>query len=182
MKVASVMTKAVHTCRPDQDLNCAARIMWEADCGFVPVLDATGRVAGVVTDRDVCMAAYTRGLPLASVRVNEVMAKSVVTCSPEDDLAGVHSLMRRWRVRRLPVVDTSGKLAGILSLNDLARAADLVQPPNDRELACGQVASTMTFVGKHRSACDLPPAAAKKPVDESRAVAALAARQADVEC
>ena len=66
MKVEQLMTKSVATCGPDKSADDAARIMWERDCGFVPITESTSnpRVIGVVTDRDLCMAAYTRGRPL----------------------------------------------------------------------------------------------------------------------
>ena len=177
MRVGDAMTRVVRTCRPEEDLTCAARIMWEWDCGFVPVVDRAGRVAGVITDRDVCMAAYTKGLPLGSIRVADVMTRSVVSCSREDAFDVAHSLMRRWRVRRLPVLDPGGKLVGVLSLDDIARAAGEPSP-----LEGSEVASTLSVVGEHRSACSLPPTAAERPVRKSSRVGSLAARQADVEC
>jgi len=79
MKAEKIMTREVASCRPDDTLNDAARIMWERDCGFVPVTaeDSGGRVVGIVTDRDLCMAAYTRGQRLADIRVGEVMSTGV---------------------------------------------------------------------------------------------------------
>jgi CBS domain-containing protein len=98
----------------------AARIMWEHDCGIVPVVDAEGRPVGIVTDRDLCMAAYTRNEPLSRMPVRDVMAREIHCCRTDDDESAVHAAMRAYQVRRLPVVDADGRLQGIVSLNDLA--------------------------------------------------------------
>jgi CBS domain-containing protein len=97
--------------------------MWERDCGTVPVLDQEGCVVAMLTDRDLCMAAMTQGRALAEVRVSSAMSRNVWTCRPDDDLPEAEAMMRARKVRRLPVVDAEGKLLGILSLSDLARAS-----------------------------------------------------------
>ena len=76
MKVDLVMSKDVASCVPSETLNEAARIMWERDCGIVPVVESreSGKVVGVITDRDICIAAYTRGRPLAQIPIDEAMA------------------------------------------------------------------------------------------------------------
>ena len=123
MKAKDLMVRDVKTCTTSDDVNRAAQLMWENDCGVVVVLNPEGRVAGMITDRDVCMAAYTQGLPLSSIRVVDVMSREVKACGPEDDVAQVASCMRLNQVRRLPVVDALGALVGVVSLNDLARRA-----------------------------------------------------------
>lgn len=124
MKVSDVMTREVKSCPADADLNRAAQIMWEADCGVVPVVDVENRVVGVITDRDTCMAAYTKGLPLCSIRVAEAMANEVFTCSSQDGIEKALTMMQQNRVRRLPVVDGAMKLVAIFSMNDPRREAD----------------------------------------------------------
>ena len=119
MKVADVMTPQVRACTMHDSLNAAARIMWDHDCGCAPVVDAHGRLTGIVTDRDICMAAYTQGAPLAAIPVQRAMSARVVSCSRSDDLEAAHRLMRTHEIHRLPVVDSHGRLAGILSLSDL---------------------------------------------------------------
>jgi CBS domain-containing protein len=123
MRVNQLMTSSPRACRPDDHLDAAARIMWDADCGAVPVIDTEQRVVGIVTDRDACMAAYTQGRPLASIPVSDAMATQLFTCHENDDIAEAERLMREAQVRRLPVVDEQGRLVGLLSLNDLAREA-----------------------------------------------------------
>jgi CBS domain-containing protein len=125
VKVEDIMTREVHSCTRSQPLGEPARIMWEHDCGCVPVLesDGSGRVVGMITDRDVCMAAYTKGRPLDQIGIEEVMSRRLVTCGPRDDVKEAEAAMQRAQVRRLPVVDADGRLLGLVALADLAGAA-----------------------------------------------------------
>ncbi len=120
MKVEDVTNRSVKSAHPNDTLNHAARLMWENTCGAVPVVDDDMKPVGFVTDRDICMAAYTQGKPLRDIRVEAAMARKVVTCHPEDDLESAMNLMAEKGLRRLPVVGRDGKLVGILSLDDLA--------------------------------------------------------------
>jgi CBS domain-containing protein len=122
MKVESLMTKQVATCRADQSASEAAQIMWDRDCGFVPVVDDAqhGQVIGLVTDRDLCMAAFMRGRALAEIRIGDVMSTGISACKAGDDIASVEGMMRRAQVHRLPVVDDAGHLLGVISLADIA--------------------------------------------------------------
>jgi CBS domain-containing protein len=120
MNVGRIMTHNVKSCHPQDSLNRAAQIMWENRCGAVPVVDQDLRPIGFITDRDVCMAAYTQGKDLGALPVELAMAHKIVACTSEDDLDVAAQLMREHGVRRLVVVDRDGKLAGLLSLDDLA--------------------------------------------------------------
>lgn len=123
MKVEEIMRRDVSTCSPEASLNEAARIMWEGDRGCVPVVESQGRVVGMLTDRDVCMAAYTRGARLPELSVQDAMAKQVKWCTPQTDLDEAQQMMRDAQVRRLPVVDASRRVVGVLSLVDIAAEA-----------------------------------------------------------
>lgn len=118
MKVADLMMRSIRACIIHESVNAAARIMWEHDCGCAPVVDGRGRLAGIVTDRDICMAAYTQGVPLEAIPVERVMSPKVISCSRSDTLETAHQLMRTHEVHRLPVVDSRGRPIGILSLSD----------------------------------------------------------------
>jgi CBS domain-containing protein len=119
MKVQDSMTTAVRSCRPTATLAEATAIMWEADCGIVPVVNETNEVRGVITDRDIAIALGSRGTSASALRVGDVMSKEVVTCTPADTIIEALALMQKHRVRRLPVVGIGGVLLGVLSLNDV---------------------------------------------------------------
>ncbi len=121
MRVEDLMAKDIRTCTPETRLNEAVRLMWEADCGCVPVI-AAGRIVGIVTDRDACMAAYTRGRPLWDIAVRDAMTTAVRTCGAADSLERAVETMREAKVRRLPVIDVSSQVVGLLSISDIARA------------------------------------------------------------
>ncbi len=123
MKVAEVMNPTVVSCSPEDLLSRAAQILWDEDCGCVPVVES-GRLVGIVTDRDICMAAYTQGRPLAQLTVGGAMAKSLVSCKATDPLATAFALMGENAVRRLPVVDGEERLVGLISLADVVQAAN----------------------------------------------------------
>jgi CBS domain-containing protein len=120
LRVQDLMTGSPRSCRVGDSANEAARIMWERDCGAVPVTE-DGRVVGIVTDRDICMAAYFQGVPLASIGIVHVMTRGVCTCRASDDVGTAERLMRERQVNRLPVVDEQDALVGMLSLCDLTQ-------------------------------------------------------------
>src|SRR5258708_15326882 len=94
MKVAELMVGEVTACSPDDALNRAAQIMWENDCGCVPVVDRAARLIAMLTDRDICMAAYTRGGTLKDIRVSAAMSSELFACRPDDDLLVAQKMMR----------------------------------------------------------------------------------------
>jgi CBS domain-containing protein len=123
MKIHEVATPNAKWCDPDTDLAAAAKIMWDDDCGAVPVLDEERRVVGMVTDRDTCIAAATRSTSPANIRVREVMSGRVRACHLHDEVRSALRAMGEQRVRRLPIVDEQQRLVGIISLNDLVAHA-----------------------------------------------------------
>lgn len=122
MNVSDLMTTHAATCRPDAPLRLAAQIMWDHDCGCVPVVDDSNRVLGMITDRDVCMAALTQGKSLSEMAVESAMSRAVYGCAPDDDVEKAAGLMRLRQVRRVPVLDADRRLIGVISLSDFARA------------------------------------------------------------
>jgi CBS domain-containing protein len=123
MKIGDIMTTEVHCCRAGETLAEAARIMWEHDCGSVPIIDENGSPVAILTDRDIAMAVYLNGRPPSEIPVASIMSRALFTCSPEDTIERAEDVMRERQVRRLPVV-RDGKLVGFLSMNDLIRAAN----------------------------------------------------------
>jgi CBS domain-containing protein len=120
MKVKELMTSDVKYCNLDTNLAAAARIMWEEDCGAIPVTDSRGNVVGLITDRGICIAGATRSRTEGEIPVKEVISKTLFSCAPGDDVRGALETMRIQKVRRLPVVDQGGRLMGIVSLHDIA--------------------------------------------------------------
>lgn len=149
MKVGQVMKQAVATCGPHDTLDAAAGIMWDNDCGCVPVVE-DGRLAAMITDRDICMAAYLQGLPLNAIRVSSAMARNVFACRAEDTLAVAERLMRDNRIRRLPVVDADDRLVGILSLSDLAVEAAREQAHRKKDVTPKEIGETLAAVSHPR--------------------------------
>jgi CBS domain-containing protein len=123
MRVKDLMTQPACICTTSDTANTAARMMWEHDCGIVPVVDKDGKVVGVVTDRDVCMAAYFQGRPLEDIPIVSFMTREPSVCRPDDALAHAEQLMSDRQIHRVPVVDQAGTPIGVLSLSDLAREA-----------------------------------------------------------
>jgi CBS domain-containing protein len=123
MKIAEFMTQGVYTVQPHDTLETAAGVMWEHDCGAVPVVEGDRRVIAMITDRDICMAAYTQGKPLSAMSVASAMSRQCVSCNAEETAQGVERAMRQHQIRRLPVVDDEGRLVGIVSLNDIVLEA-----------------------------------------------------------
>ena len=147
MKVQDVMNREPHAVRIADRLDEVARIMWEQDCGFVPVVDGANMLVGVVTDRDLCMASYMQGAPIASIPVVAVMVPEPATCGPEDTLATAMETLQEQQVHRLPVVDSQGVLMGVLSANDVMQVAQA----RPTIVTAASVLATMAAITKPRS-------------------------------
>lgn len=122
MTVREIMTTEVSTCTTYDDLATAARIMHDRRCGFVPVVDNQGHIAGVLTDRDVCLRAAEYSRPISRIAVTDAMSRPVVGCGPADNLKVTLQTMAAHHVRRLPVLDEHGRLQGVVSIDDVTRA------------------------------------------------------------
>jgi CBS domain-containing protein len=146
MKVSSLMHRDAVTCSTHESLDRAAQLMWEHDIGCLPVVDDNGRVAGMITDRDICMAAYTHGEPLRTIPATAAMARTVYSCGPDDDLHEIEKTMQQRQIRRMPVIDAAGHPIAVISLNDIARAAEGGGVP------AGEVATTLAAIGRPRAA------------------------------
>ena len=124
MKVRDVMTNQVVTCRSEMSLAAAGAMMWEHGCGLLPVVNESGKLAGVITDRDICIALSTKCKPASEIMLGALIRETAFVCAPEDDIHVALEMMSREKVRRLPVVDSEGGIVGILSLNDMSRRAE----------------------------------------------------------
>lgn len=150
MNVRKLMTSPATTCHAGDPMSRAAQIMWESDCGAVPVVDSDGRPVAMITDRDICIAAYTQGRALRDIPVSVAMSKTIVTCSLDEPVATAEALMRGQQIRRLPVVDREGRIAGILSLNDIATHSRLsTGAAAHAELGADAIAATLSAICAH---------------------------------
>lgn len=163
MQVQKLMTQKPGSVHPGDSLRRAAELMQRLECGCVPVVDEREQVVGVLTDRDVCLAALRSDAPISTLRCQGAMSQPAYVCRADDTVVEAERLMGLHRVRRLPVVDAQGRLAGVLSLDDLARearrSADLFVPP------VGQ-----TEVGRTLGEIGRPPLVVDGPIAPARAL------------
>ncbi|MCK6588758.1 MAG: CBS domain-containing protein [Polyangiaceae bacterium] len=146
MNVGELMTRSVRTCMPTDMLSCAARAMWEGDCGCVPIVDTNSFVMAMLTDRDICMAAYLQGKPLHEIPICSAMSTQLFTCKSDDSIEAAETIMRRHQVRRLPVTDLGGRLVGLLSLNDITRHIERSRHNGEGALSSQAVAQTLAAI------------------------------------
>jgi CBS domain-containing protein len=124
MLVKFIMTPNVECVSVETTLQDAARKMKWLDVGTMPVCGDQGRLVGMLTDRDITIRATAFGLDPRVTQVREVMTKDVITCLEDQDLQDAMKLMEKHRVRRMVVLNSEHRLAGIISLGDLAIRAN----------------------------------------------------------
>ncbi|MEW6127225.1 MAG: CBS domain-containing protein [Acidobacteriota bacterium] len=155
MKVKDVMSERVRVCGFNTNLATAAAIMWEGDCGMLPVITDDGTVEGIITDRDIAIAVGTRNQCANEIIAGEVMTGHVWGCKADDDIHTALKLMRKEKVRRLPVVNDEAKLAGILSLNDVVTHAKPADAHKPVDLTYDDVMKTFKAICEHCHAEDM---------------------------
>jgi CBS domain-containing protein len=146
------MKRCIHVCRPEDSLNAAAQLMWNHECGSVIVVDGDGRAISMVTDRDICMAAYTQGRCLAEIPVSVAASRRIITAREGASLDEIERLMAHHRVRRIPIVDGYGHAIGLVSMDDIMRHA--YAGARDEALSPASVTGTLVEVCRPSS---LPP-------------------------
>jgi len=120
MRVQDLMRRPAIACHVHDALSVPAKLMWDHDCGVIPVVRDDGELAGMITDREICMAAYTQGRPLHQILVNSVMARHVIPANPDPKPGDIERSMAEHQVRRVPVGDEDERPVGVLPLGDLA--------------------------------------------------------------
>ena len=150
MKIRALMTKPVRYVGPKSDLAFAGRVMAENDCGALPVVDEMGRVVGILTDRDICLALSAKNRLAAEVPVAEVMSTRVYFCGTDDDVQTALRTMQNKQVRRLPVLNENGKLQGILSMDDIVLRASSAGAATPPEITSGEALDTLQGIYKSR--------------------------------
>ena len=127
VRACHVMTTNVTTVTPYDQVERAARLMRDCDCGALPVVNNDGRLVGMITDRDITMRLVARGLDSRHAIVADCMSSRTFSCHVNDPLEGCLQQMARHQVRRLPIVNNHNQVIGIVSQADLARHADAWQ-------------------------------------------------------
>ena len=131
MKVKDAMHPGAEWATPDTPLSDIAKRMRQHDIGAIPIAEHD-KLVGMVTDRDiVCKGLATAGFDFAKAKARDVMTKGIHTCRADDELGAAVHHMKDLQVRRLPVIDKSKRLVGILSIGDVGQAA-----PRDLTVDC----------------------------------------------
>ena len=147
MNVQEVMTSNVQWCGLGTNLAAAAKLMWDADCGVLPVLNGEGQVLGMITDRDICMACATKRKAPSDLTVFDAVSGKTHSCKTSDDVHTAMDVMKREQVRRLPVVDEEGVLQGVISINDFILLAGETKAP---AISLQDVARSLKAISAHR--------------------------------
>lgn len=147
MRVEEVMTKEVSSCGPGTNAAAAAEIMWNRDCGILPVLEDAGKLVGVVTDRDLFIALGTQNRNASDLPVGEIMHREPSACAPEDDIRNALKTMAQQGIHRLPVLDESGAVQGILSMDDIILRAK----PESNGVFKDDVIRTLKAICEHQT-------------------------------
>ncbi len=150
MKVKEIMSANPTVCTLTDNLAAAAGLMWEYDCGVLPVVAEGGNVVGLITDRDICMAAALNDRNLANIAVEDVITREVVSCRAEDDVKNALSKMQENKVRRLAVLTEAGTLEGIISMNDLVLQAE-DSKSKKVEISFADIVNAYKAICEHRS-------------------------------
>ena len=125
MQVKDIMTTDPACCTPQTTLQEAVQLMIDNDCGEIPVVDDfdTAMPVGVLTDRDIVCRTIGKGLNPMEMTVGDCMSTPLISITPESSLSECYHLLEENQIRRVPVVNASGKCVGIVSLADIARNA-----------------------------------------------------------
>jgi CBS domain-containing protein len=181
MRIEQRMTRNAACCAASDSLATAATLLWQNDCGSVPVVDANGRVQGMITDRDICMAAWSTGRSLMELRVGNTMTRDVASIGVMDSLLEAEMIMRSRGVHRLPVMDAQQRVIGILCSNDLLRWIDDGGAHGSMPNAAEHLVRTLAIIGRPRSAVGEAPVLGPAGDGRPPAVPLPARRHPDVE-
>jgi CBS domain-containing protein len=158
MNVKEAMTAQVKVCRPETSLDEIARLMWETDCGAIPVIAEDHKPIGIVTDRDIAMAAMHNHQPLWDIQASKVIqGQEPCCCSHKESLESCLETMERHKVRRLMVTDDRGALCGILSMGDAVSCTNQQKASwGKTSVSAEPVLDMLRQVSGHNSSSDRP--------------------------
>jgi predicted transcriptional regulator len=158
MKVQDMMTQEVKFCGPDTNLAAATEILWQNNCGSLPVVDSDGKLLGVITDRDMCIALGTRNVRASDLAVRDAATNPVFTCAPNDEIHAALRTLRQHQIRRMPVIGPNGKLVGILCLDEIVLHVQKTEGKTG--ISYEDVVNTLKAICEHRGAEASKPMAA----------------------
>ncbi|MBX3212501.1 MAG: CBS domain-containing protein [Labilithrix sp.] len=116
-----IMKQPVRCVRDTDTVQSAARLMRDADVGFLPVCYQDGSVAGILTDRDIVTRACAGDGPPSAVIVGDIMTRAVVACRPDEAIAKASARMRQHHLTRIVILDARRTPVGVISLSDVAQ-------------------------------------------------------------
>lgn len=149
MQLKDIMTTNVKCCSADSTLEEVAVIMWNDDIGIVPVVDSENCLAGVITDRDIAMAAALKHRSVWEISAGEMIGEhSCRFCHAEDDVHEVLRVMNESRIRRVPIVDDKRHILGIVGLKDLANHAFAPGSRKSSQLTAEEFTDTFRHISK----------------------------------
>ncbi len=119
MRVKDLMKTDVGFCAADDNLMKVASVMRQRDCGVVPIVDAEGKIIGVLTDRDLCLAIVARNRKASDVKAVDLINGAAIVCAGDDKIEMVLKKMKKNQIKRLAVVGETGEIVGILSVSDI---------------------------------------------------------------
>jgi len=125
--IHNLMTRDVAMVTPHDSVQYAARLMRDEDCGAIPVVNGSGQLVGMITDRDITVRLVASGYDVNHALVSDCMTEEAFACHVNETVRDCMSVMSRHQIRRLPIVDDRDRVVGIVSQADLARRADQSQ-------------------------------------------------------
>jgi CBS domain-containing protein len=150
VKVKEIMSADVTSCGPNATLVAAAGVMRGYNCGTLAVIGGGGKVIGMITDRDICLAVSKKDNDVSRIKVSEVISGKVYACAPTDDVKDALKTMRKKKAPGLPVVDGAGALKGILSIDYILLHARKAKGKKSRKLSYKDAARTFQAICKPR--------------------------------
>jgi CBS domain-containing protein len=152
MYASKAMSTKVIVCKTDSNLEDISRLMWENNCGAIPVVDGQDRPVGIVTDRDIAMTAMLNHKPLWELNAGALTEhQHLCSASEGDTLEDCLTMMEHNEVRRLPVIDDVGAIAGILSIGDAVAFASksTSKTKQDKSVPLDRVMGMLQHVSAH---------------------------------
>ena len=150
LTASDVMSQPAYTCQPDTDLSVVAKLMWRHDCGFIPVVDASEQVVGVITRGNIVIARGTCRLLPELISAAQAMVVTIHSCLPDAGVSDVLATMKRFGVRRLIVIDSHLRPQGVVSISDIVRAM-----ARGHSLNAMEIVSVMAAIDSSRTHGDL---------------------------